>query len=275
MQNIRYHLVNSFSVVVFAFVCALTLNSIVRFSLSPKAPPSLVSSFSSSAKAMAKKAVDYNAIINSSFFKLASTDSPVAAAQASDLSEFILLGTITGPASFARALIRKRTDPDSKIYPLWSDVFGYKLVRIDNTKVYLKTGDQVKELELYVKTPAPGTPAQAVQQSPNRIKQTLSRSEMQQRIQNNMDTMLQGLRAGPFLVNGKIDGFKLFEVSPNNFLYTIGARSGDVIKRINGHPIDSTEKLYNMWLNLNKESRITLDIDRNNTTVTYDYTFSD
>jgi len=89
-------------------------------------------------------------------------------------------------------------------------------VRIDNTKVYLKTGDQVKELELYVKTPAPGTPAQAVQQSPNRIKQTLSRSEMQQRIQNNMDTMLQGLRAGPFLVNGKIDGFKLFLETAEN-----------------------------------------------------------
>jgi general secretion pathway protein C len=275
MQNIRYHLVNSGSVVVFAFVFALTLNSVVRFSLSPSTPPSLISSFSSAPKEAEKKAVDYNAIINSNFFKLASTDSPVAAVQASDMSEFILLGTITGPASFSRALIKKRTDPDSKIYPLWSDVFGYKLVRIDNTKVYLKTGDKVNELELYVKTPVPGTPAQATQTSPNRIKQTLSRSEMQQKIQNNMDTMLQGLRAGPYLVNGKIDGFKLFEVAPTNFLYTIGARSGDVIKRINGHPIDSTEKLYNIWLNLNKESRVTLDIDRNNSTVTYDYTFSD
>jgi general secretion pathway protein C len=275
MQNIRYHLVNSFSVVVFALICAFTLNSIVRFALSPSTPRSIASSFSSSPKEASKKPVDYNAIVNSNFFKLASTESPAVSAQAQDLGDFILLGTITGPASFSRALIKKRTENDSKIYSLWSDVFGYKLVRIDNTKVYLKTGNQVKELELFVKTPAPGSPIQAIPQSPNRIKQTLSRSEMQQKIQNNMDTMLQGLRAGPYLVNGKIDGFKLFEVSTNNFLYTIGARSGDVIKRINGHPIDSTEKLYNIWLNLNKESRVTLDIDRNNSIVTYDYTFSD
>jgi general secretion pathway protein C len=107
------------------------------------------------------------------------------------------------------------------------------------------------------------------------MSKTLSRSEMQQRIKNNMDTMLQGLRAGPYIVNGKIEGYKLFMVSPQNFLSTLGARSGDIIKRINGQQIDSTEKLYKIWSGLNLETHVTLDLDRAGQTVSFDYTFTD
>ena len=87
--------------------------------------------------------------------------------------------------------------------------------------------------------------------------------------------MLKGLRAGPYNVNGRIVGYKLFIVNPDNYLYEIGARSGDVIKRINGHPIDSTEKLYKIWSGLPQESRVVLDLDRGGKTVTYDYTFTE
>ena len=68
---------------------------------------------------------------------------------------------------------------------------------------------------------------------------------------------------------------RLFIVNPDNYLYEIGARSGDVIKRINGHPIDSTEKLYKIWSGLPQESRVVLDLDRGGKTVTYDYTFTE
>ena len=107
------------------------------------------------------------------------------------------------------------------------------------------------------------------------MKKNLSRSDLQQKIKNNMDTMIQGLRAGPYLVNGKIDGYKLFLVNPDNYLYQIGARSGDIIKRINGHPIDSTEKLYKIWSTLPQESRINIDLERDGKTVSFDYTFTE
>jgi general secretion pathway protein C len=103
----------------------------------------------------------------------------------------------------------------------------------------------------------------------------MSRAELQQKLMNDMDNMLRGMRAGPHRVDGKVEGFKLFQLAPTNMLYRLGARTGDVIKRINGHPIDSTEKLYRMWQTFPKESRVQVDIERGSQNITFDITISD
>jgi general secretion pathway protein C len=273
MQNLRYNLIHIAALVFFAYSFAFAVNSAVRKAFSPSAPVTFSTSETFTQK-KSKRTVDVNSIVNSNFFKLAAADEGPDAAPQQDTSDLILLGTIAGNPSYSRALIKKKSENDSKVYLLKSDVFGMKLVRIEDTFVMLKSGERVQKLSLIEKKD-PGAPQQPDQQSGNRIKKVLSKSEFQQKIQNNMDTMLQGLRAGPNVVNGKIDGYKLFALSNDNFLYTIGARGGDVIKRINGHPIDSTETLYKIWSNLNKESRVLLDIDRGGKTVTFDYTFNE
>jgi general secretion pathway protein C len=272
MHNLRFNLIHIAALVFFSYSFAFAVNSVVRKSLSPSAPIHFSSSETGFAAPKTKRTVDINAIVNSNFFKLASPES-ANAPQEQDTSDLVLLGTISGNPSYARALIKKKSENDSKVYSLKSDIFGMKLVRIDDTYVMLKSGDRVQKLSLIEKKEPAGQKPDT--QIGNRIKKTLSKSEFQQRIRNNMDTMLQGLRAGPNVVNGKIDGYKLFALSNDNFLYTIGARGGDVIKRINGHPIDSTETLYRIWSNLNKETRILLDIDREGKTVTFDYTFNE
>jgi general secretion pathway protein C len=283
MITFKYHIITTISVVFFAFIVAFTANNLLRSAIMPsKAQPHgpSIAVGTSSAASMQKSTVDINAIINSGVFRLPSTDNaPTVEAAAQDSGELILLGTITG-STFSSALIKKRSEPDSKIFPLWSDVYGFKLVRIDNSKVYLKSGGQIKTLDMFVPQNAQGgnpnqraNPSQGT--SADKVRKTLSRSEMQQKIQGDMDKMLQGLRAGPFVVNGKIEGFKLIMVKSDNFLYTIGARSGDVIKRINGHPIDSTEKLYKIWQTLAQETRVTVDVDREGKIVSFDYTFTD
>lgn len=272
MQNLRFNIIHIAALVFFAYSFAFAVNSVVRKSLSPSAPVRFSSSETGLASPKTKRTVDVNAIVNSSFFKLASAESPDSPAL-QDTGDLVLLGTIAGNPSYSRALIKKKSENNSKVYSLKDDVFGMKLARVEDTFVMLKSGDRVQKLSLIEKK-EPGA-AQDQPGSPNRIKKVLSKSEFQQKIRNNMDTMLQGLRAGPNMVNGKIDGYKIFGLNNDNFLYTIGARGNDVIKRINGHPIDSTETLYKIWANLNKESRILLDIEREGKTVTFDYTFNE
>ena len=38
----------------------------------------------------------------------------------------------------------------------------------------------------------------------------------------------------------------------------MGARSGDIVKRVNGHVIDSTPKLMKLWESLKNEPKITM-----------------
>lgn len=223
---------------------------------------------------------DYDAILVSNFFKLGTEveDLPITETVTPEsLQDLTLLGTITGPSSIARALIKKKREKESQIFKLWNDVYGYQLVRIANSKVYLKMGDEVTNLDMFAKDEkalGSGT-ASTVKGRNNKSSKTISRSEIQQKVFNNIDNALKGLRAGPYRVNGKIEGYKLFRVRPNNILYQLGARSGDVIKRINGHPLDSTDKLIKMWQNLQGETRLSVDLERRGKLQTFDFSVTE
>jgi general secretion pathway protein C len=265
MQNIRYHLVNTSAVLLFSFITAATISQFIRLNMNPAFSASSEKNRSSSDTSTKKSYEDYKTILDSNFFKIASESASIeknsdgSITESGNLSELQLFGTISGPASIARALLRKTGEKESKIFNLWADVYGYKLVRIDNSKIYLQKGKAVEVLDMYAKEDKnKGKDSVAA----GKNKQTLSRAEIQQKLLNNVDNAIEGLDAGPNKVNGKIEGYKLKRVSPNNFFYQIGARSGDIIKRINGHPIDSTEKLMGLWQSVQGDSKISIDIDR-------------
>ena len=176
-------------------------------------------------------------------------------------------------------LIKKQKEKNPEVFRLWNDVYGFKLVRIDSFKVYLKSGEQVEILDMYAKdekdTSNSGRKESKPTSSGTSDSQSISRSEIQQKVFNNMDNALKGVRAGPYRVGGKIEGYKLFRVRPSNILYTLGARSGDIVKRVNGHPVNSTEKLLKMWGNIQEETKITVDIERGGKLKTFDFNITD
>lgn len=276
MQNIKYHVLNTISVTVFSFVFAATINQFIRLSITPIPSKQLKKPKTISQIATPKSFDDYKPIIDSGFFRVASPESAQgSAAVSSAISELQLLGTISGPPVIARALVKKNNQKDPEIFKLGSNVYGFNLVRIDNSKIYLKSGDKVEIMDMFgTLKPEGQKPAPPTDQS-NKFKQTISKSELQQKALKNMDNALSGLRAGPHRVDGKIEGYKLFFVDPSSMLYKLGARNGDIVKRVNGHPIDSTEKLYQMWQSIQGESKITVDLDRGGKLVNYDFTLTE
>jgi type II secretion system protein C len=282
-QNIRYHAINTSAVIFFSLITALTINQFIKLSISPVYSISAEKERYTAPQAVKKSYDEYKTILETNFFKIASeTDKlkdtgNVISPAASDLNDLQLLGTISGPASIARILIKKKQEKDAQIFRLWNDVYGYKLVRIDNAKIYLKKDKTVETLDMYPKaenTKQNASPT-SVKATESKTIQSLSRSEIQQKLLNNIDNALDGLQAGPNRVNGKIDGYRLARVSPNNFLYKLGARSGDIAKRINGHPIDSTEKLLGLWQSVQGESKITIDIERDGKVQTFEFNVTD
>ena len=84
-----------------------------------------------------------------------------------------------------------------------------------------------------------------------------------------LDEQLQDLsalgsqaRVVPNYRNGKYEGFKLVGVRPGSLYRAIGVRSGDVIKSVNGKPIDSPNKALDLFEKLKNSSHISLDIER-------------
>ncbi len=278
-------MINTGAVILFSTIAALSVNQFIRLSISPAYSFLPEKEKYTSPQSVKKSFNDYKAILDSNFFKLAiETDASKdpgnsAVPSVSDLSDLQLLGTISGPSSIARTLIKKKQEKDAQIFKLWEVVHGYKLVRIDNAKIYLKKDKTVLTLDMYPKDDKTQQNASATGAGNRNIGartvQSLSRSEIQQKLLNNVDNALEGLQAGPNRVDGRIDGYRLARVSPNNFLYKLGARSGDIAKRINGHPIDSTEKLLGLWQSIQGESKITIDIERGGRVQTFEFNVTD
>ncbi|HNV46900.1 MAG TPA: hypothetical protein PKJ16_07655 [Spirochaetota bacterium] len=286
MDNIRYHAVNTVAVIIFAYITAITINQVIRFVFAP--------TFSIPQKAMIEKLAqprlkpfeEYKSIVDSGFFKIPSETPDVpgvgqGGAGAESVNELLLLGTITGPSHIARALIKKKTEKDPQIFRLYGTVHGHKLIRIDNSKVYLKTGNSVQILDMFAKEGAAATPAKAPSgtgaalPTSGKVVQNLSKAELQQKVLNNVDNALQGIRAGPYRVDGAIKGYKIFRIKPHNIMYKLGARNGDVLMRVNGHAIDSTEKLLSIWKSVQGDSKISVDLERGGKLLTFDFNITE
>jgi general secretion pathway protein C len=295
MQNIKYHFINIATMLIFSFALASTINLVVEYKLSPnitsavKKQPDLKPTES----IITKRPFEfYSSILDSGFFFVtnvvvadnAPSNEPPPV-EVIDIAQLSLLGTITGPAAIARAMIRKQGEKTPDIFALRKidddisyDVHGYKLVWIGDTKVTLEANGEKQILDMYPeKTPEtppasgilPPKTTTAVASGPP-IKTTISRAEIKQKVMNNLDEAMKGLVAGPYRKNNVIEGFLLNRIPTANILYTLGARNGDIVKRINGKTMDSTEKLLQMWQGLTNENKVTIDLERSGKLVTYE-----
>ena len=70
----------------------------------------------------------------------------------------------------------------------------------------------------------------------------------------NLSQLLTQMRVQPFFEKGKPSGFLISSVRRGSFVERLGARSGDIIRQINGEKVDSVQKafkLYNAFKNNN------------------------
>lgn len=284
MQNLKYHSINIAAITLFSLFTALAANQIIGYFIAPLQTGSSIRNAKPSPQITRKSLTDYKTITDSGFFKVAEQGTVVSdsAMTQDSFDDLTLMGTITGPHSIARALIKKKSEKSAHLFGLINsaeisnNVYGYRLVKIDDNRVYLTSNGQKKILDLFTVKKSQNTSAiQPGQTGESYQKINMSRAEIKQKVFSNMDNALQGLSAMPNRVGDKIDGYTLVTVRPTNILYRFGARSGDIVKRVNGNSINSTEKLYSMWESIKNDSKIVIDIDRNGKIVTYDFTITD
>jgi len=277
MQNIKYHVITISSVILFAYFSALTINGIVKSNLAVY--PSEKSRMKVSPNIQKLNVnIDINQLIESGFFRTSTSNvSDETADSSSAVNDLKLLGTVTGPPGIARALVLKKGEKQPGVFKLWKDLYGFTITGIESSKIHLKKNSETYELNLFEKKAAVSSekPAGAETSAGGVVKKNISRAEMQQKVMNDVDNAMQGIQAGPHRVNGQIEGFKLIRIRPYNILYEYGIRSGDIIKRINGKKVDSTEKLFNMWQGMKNESKMVIDVERNGQIITFEVNITD
>ncbi len=80
----------------------------------------------------------------------------------------------------------------------------------------------------------------------------------------NMNKLMVDIRAVPSMDgDGRMNGFKVFQIKKGSIYDRLGIKNKDVIQQINGQPLDSAQKGLDLFMALKNESRFIIDIMRN------------
>lgn len=196
------------------------------------------------------------------------------------LRRYELNGVILLSRDRSIALIRKTGERESGVYRRGDRVENSEIVKIERYRVFLKEGARTVILPMYYKYTS--VPAQRTQSSPmsgrdrepvgsQEIRKVLSRSDVENRVFKKVNQILTQIAISPYMVNGQMEGLRLIRVPQNSIVYELGGRSGDIIRRVNGHEVNQIDQMYKLWENIKDDSMINVDLERKNQMHTYTF----
>ncbi|MCP3168538.1 type II secretion system protein GspC [Myxococcus qinghaiensis] len=115
--------------------------------------------------------------------------------------------------------------------------------------------------------PSTGTPVSASSDSGGGIRRVGEHAYEVPDTYLDLDQWTQGsaltqARIVPAFREGTPQGFKLFSIRPGSVYEKLGLQNGDILQRINGVALDSTEKALEQYMLLKKSRHLEVDIDR-------------
>ncbi|MCB1179377.1 MAG: general secretion pathway protein GspC [Leptospiraceae bacterium] len=196
--------------------------------------------------------------------------------------EYLVTGTLSGSRSFARTTMKAKGKDEGTEYAIGEKVVGYEVKGIFNHYIVLfKNGVHLKveidetigDAKKKLNEKKPEVEDAAGDPNPDGCpvtKRMISRTDFDRTLKD-PNAIYKGARFGPHLVNGKITGYKIASVQTNHIFYTLGARNGDVVKRVNGMPLEKTEKMLEMWSAIKNASKVIVDLDRKGKCLSYEF----
>jgi type II secretion system protein C len=197
------------------------------------------------------------------------------------LRRYELNGVILLPGEGSIALIKRIGERESGIYHKGDMLDGFELVKIERYRVFLSDGLKTTVLPMYYRYTAKkeGMTLEPLKRreevdfsSGSRVfKKVLSRSDIENRLFSKANQILSQIAISPYMVDGNMEGLRLVRVPSDNIVYELGARSGDIIRRVNGHELKQVDQMYNLWENIKDDSFITVELERGNQLLSYSF----
>lgn len=184
-----------------------------------------------------------------------------------------LLGTVTGSDENSWAVIQENGKRTQGLYRVGDTVQNGVVRKILRGKVVLRVDekDEVLSMETAESSKArrKGYTARTVQDGDTI---TVARSDVQNSLKN-INKLLTQARIRPYLRDGKPEGFVLSYVKAGSFFTKLGLRRGDIIKRINGSPINTPEDAFSFYQTLESGGPIAIEISRGGRSKILNYRF--
>ena len=190
-----------------------------------------------------------------------------------------LLGTVFRDGGGVLAVLEELTSKQQELYRLGTDVPNVgMLAAIEKDRILFRSGPSEEWLPLAVTQQPQNGSIDSMPSTPSSMKaqtaparQTVDRREVVA-VLNDPTRVMTHAQAFPNLTDGKLDGFRLWNVLGAGFFYKLGLRNNDVIQRINGVELRDPGMLFSLFQQLRSENSVRVDLVRNSQrqTLTYD-----
>ncbi|HYL58197.1 MAG TPA: type II secretion system protein GspC [Candidatus Acidoferrales bacterium] len=282
-----------------AYVLALTVNDIVKRTMTPESEAVAVGSSGPRRSAGLKQRASYEPIVKRDIFNLVPQENAPAPVVVEDL-HLKLLGTSLLSKSKPYAIIEDQGGNES-LYQVGEEIpDAGRLVSVEVNRAIIERGGrrgaldiptsditQAEPSRLGMKMALPrgiptgrGGPGLRV---PHRTPRTeddsddsakieikklgpgkfeASRDEVAKTMQNPAQ-LFQQMRALPHFVNGKTDGFSISNVAPGSVFAQLGLQNGDLLTEINGQPVTNPMQAMGLMQAVHSLPAIDLVVSRN------------
>lgn len=188
-----------------------------------------------------------------------------------------LLGTVFGKSGGMMAIFEDLATKKQELYRVGTEIPAIgTLALIEKDRVLFKSGPSEEWLDLTIgqqmRAGAPGyVPPPPVKPPAAPTRKVLDRREVTGAL-NDPTRLLTQAQAVPYLSDGKLDGFRLYNVVPSGFFDKIGLQNNDIVQRINGIELRDPGMLLSLFQQLRNERTVRVDMVRNTArqTLTYD-----
>jgi type II secretion system protein C len=197
------------------------------------------------------------------------------------LKRYELNGVVIIPKNRSIALIRRVRERESQPYRKGEMIDNLEIVKIERFRVILSDGLSTMALPMYYKqkTSQVRDQQETVIRGENsdtyanakQLRKVLSRSDVENKVFSKVNQILTQIAISPYMVNGQMEGLRLIRVPNESIVYELGGRSGDVIKRVNGHELKKVEQMYKLWDNIKDDAFINVDLERKSQLYTYSF----
>lgn len=176
-----------------------------------------------------------------------------------------LIGTVTGIPAYSFAIIKAPDAKEQSLYRIGEMIGPAKIVRIERNRIIVDhTGrEEMLEVEFDETSALKGR----VTSSPTGIKKVsanrfvLDKKEVD-RLSGNVSQFMTQVRVVPNLVRGKGSGYRLLNIKEGSLVESIGLQNGDIVKEINGRPIDKPEEAFIAYQQLKDGGSFSIEIER-------------
>ena len=225
-----------------------------------------------------EKPLSYFSVIEKRNLFNVSKQPELRSAGSSAIPGFRLRGTMILESGGGYAILENLAAGVQKLHMLGDKVGGLKLVSVEWERVILRGSGGEKVIAMVSPRREELSPLKTLKKVETvetvRNKRIIPRSLVESAAAN-ANQILTQVRIRPHLVSGISEGYWIGNIQPGSIVEEIGFQNGDVIKKVNGEVLDSPEKIFRAYQEIQETGAVVVDVERNNGIVSLTYEIRD